>query len=43
MIPKPAAPGGKGKEDEGLGVGWPAKKTDMEALKRLLEEMKAKM
>ncbi|KAF2399841.1 HIT-like protein [Trichodelitschia bisporula] len=36
MIPKPNA-------EEGLGIGWPAKKTDMDVLKRLGEEIKAKM
>ena len=36
FIPKP-------NEQEGLGVGWPAKKMDMDELKRLFEEVKAKM
>ena len=36
MIPKP-------NEKEGLGVGWPAKETDMEGLKKLHEMLKAKM
>ncbi|KAL5598496.1 uncharacterized protein BROUX77_006330 [Berkeleyomyces rouxiae] len=36
MIPKPSA-------EEGLGVGWPAQSTDMEKLKTLYEEVKAKM
>ncbi|MCJ1368477.1 Adenosine 5'-monophosphoramidase [Acarospora aff. strigata] len=36
MIPKP-------NDQEGLGIGWPATKTDMDALKQLLTEMKAKM
>ncbi|KAL9620920.1 MAG: hypothetical protein Q9160_004573 [Pyrenula sp. 1 TL-2023] len=36
MIPKPNA-------SEGLGVGWPAKETDMDALKQLHAELKAKM
>ena len=36
MIPKPNA-------EEGLGVTWPAKKSDMEVLKKLHEELKAKI
>ncbi|KAF2096488.1 HIT-like protein [Rhizodiscina lignyota] len=36
MIPKPNA-------EEGLVIGWPAKKGDMERLKSLCEEIKAKM
>ena len=36
MIPKP-------NEKEGLGIGWPAGGTDMEGLKKLFEEVKAKM
>jgi len=36
MIPKPS-------QDEGLGIGWPAKKGDMDKLKSLLEDIKAKM
>ena len=36
MIPKPD-------QEQGLGVGWPAQKTDMDGLKKLLEEVKAKM
>ncbi|KAI2603028.1 HIT-like domain-containing protein [Hypoxylon fragiforme] len=36
MIPKP-------NQDQGLGVGWPQQKTDMEALKALGEELKSKM
>lgn len=36
MIPKP-------NETEGLGIGWPAQKTDMEKLKQLHETLKAKM
>jgi len=36
MIPKPSA-------EEGLGVGWPQQKTDMDKLKQLLDEIKAKM
>jgi diadenosine tetraphosphate (Ap4A) HIT family hydrolase len=36
FIPKP-------NEQEGLGVGWPVKKMDMDELKRLFEEVKAKM
>ncbi|KAK5057896.1 Adenosine 5'-monophosphoramidase [Exophiala bonariae] len=35
MIPKP-------NETEGLGVGWPAGKTDFDALKKLHEDLKAK-
>ncbi|RVX75348.1 Hit family protein 1 [Exophiala mesophila] len=35
FIPKP-------NQTEGLGVGWPAGKTDMDALKKLHEELKAK-
>ncbi|EXJ88771.1 bis(5'-nucleosidyl)-tetraphosphatase [Capronia epimyces CBS 606.96] len=36
MIPKPNA-------TEGLGIGWPMGPTDMEALKKLHAELKAKM
>lgn len=36
MIPKPDA-------EQGLGIGWPAKKADMGDLKKLFEELKAKM
>ncbi|KAI9871275.1 MAG: Adenosine 5'-monophosphoramidase [Pleopsidium flavum] len=36
VIPKP-------NEQEGLGIGWPATKTDMDKLKQLLTEIKAKM
>ena len=36
MIPKP-------NEKEGLGIGWPAQKGDMDKLKALHEEMKAKL
>ncbi|KAI1080296.1 HIT domain-containing protein [Whalleya microplaca] len=36
MIPKP-------NEEQGLVVGWPQQKTDMDALKALFEEIKAKM
>ena len=36
MIPKPNA-------EEGLGIGWPAKKADMELLKKLGEELRSKM
>ena len=36
QIPKP-------NETEGLGIGWPQQKTDMDALKALFEEIKAKM
>jgi len=36
MIPKPDM-------QQGLGVGWPAKKVDMGELKALFEELKAKM
>ncbi|KAJ9493723.1 Adenosine 5'-monophosphoramidase [Exophiala xenobiotica] len=36
MIPKP-------NETEGLGIGWPATPTDMEVLKRLHADIKAKM
>lgn len=35
-IPKPD-------EDKGLGISWPAQETDMDALKALFEEMKAKL
>ncbi|KKA27191.1 hypothetical protein TD95_002110 [Thielaviopsis punctulata] len=35
-IPKPSA-------EQGLGVGWPSQPTDMEKLKALYEEVKAKM
>ncbi|KAI2635585.1 HIT domain-containing protein [Hypomontagnella submonticulosa] len=36
MIPKP-------NEEQGLVVGWPTQKTDMDALKALYEEVKSKM
>ncbi|KAL2799632.1 HIT-like protein [Aspergillus insuetus] len=36
MIPKP-------NETEGLGIGWPTQETDMDKLKALYEEVKAKM
>jgi diadenosine tetraphosphate (Ap4A) HIT family hydrolase len=36
MIPKP-------NDKEGLGVGWPATKPDMDKLKTLLEDLKSKM
>ena len=36
QIPKPTS-------EEGLGIGWPAKETDMEKLKALHSEIKAKM
>ncbi len=36
QIPKP-------NEEEGLGIGWPAQETDMEKLKALHSEIKAKM
>ncbi|EHY58815.1 Adenosine 5'-monophosphoramidase [Exophiala dermatitidis] len=36
MIPKPNA-------TEGLGIGWPASPTDMDALKKLHAELKSKM
>lgn len=36
MIPKPNL-------QEGLGIGWPAQSTDMDKLKALHEELKAKM
>lgn len=36
QIPKP-------NETEGLGIQWPAKATDMTALKELYETVKAKM
>lgn len=36
QIPKP-------NELEGLGVGWPQQETDMEKLKALFEELKAKV
>ncbi|KAL8812367.1 MAG: hypothetical protein Q9223_000610 [Gallowayella weberi] len=36
MIPKP-------NETEGLGIEWPAQKTDMDKLKDLYNEVKAKM
>ncbi|KAL4892658.1 HIT-like domain-containing protein [Aspergillus ambiguus] len=36
MIPKP-------NEAEGLKIGWPAQETDMDKLKALHEELKAKM
>ncbi|KAL8915555.1 MAG: hypothetical protein Q9171_000120 [Xanthocarpia ochracea] len=36
MIPKPS-------QAEGLGIEWPAQKTDMDKLKALFNELKAKM
>jgi diadenosine tetraphosphate (Ap4A) HIT family hydrolase len=36
MIPKP-------NEDEGLGIKWPATKANMDELKALCEQWKAKM
>ncbi|KAI8627497.1 HIT domain-containing protein [Xylariaceae sp. FL1651] len=36
IIPKP-------NEQEGLGIGWPTQKPDMDALKKYFEEVKAKM
>jgi diadenosine tetraphosphate (Ap4A) HIT family hydrolase len=36
MIPKP-------NEKEGLGIGWPAQKMDMEELKKYFGEVKSKM
>lgn len=36
MIPKPNV-------EEGLTVGWPQQKTDMDKLKELFAEIKAKM
>jgi len=36
MIPKP-------NEEEGLSIGWPQQKTDMEGLKALLADIKSKM
>jgi hypothetical protein len=36
MIPKP-------NKEEGLGIGWPATTTDMDKLKALHGEIKAKM
>ncbi|KAL1964023.1 hypothetical protein VTN77DRAFT_7569 [Rasamsonia byssochlamydoides] len=36
VIPKP-------NQTEGLGIGWPAQATDMEKLKALHEELKAKL
>ncbi|KAJ9203160.1 hypothetical protein DTO166G4_220 [Paecilomyces variotii] len=36
VIPKP-------NETEGLGIGWPAQATDMDKLKALYEELKAKI
>ncbi|KAH0556887.1 hypothetical protein GP486_005324 [Trichoglossum hirsutum] len=36
MIPKPNG-------QEGLGIGWPAMKTDMDKLKELFAELKSKM
>ena len=36
MIPKPNA-------SEGLGIGWPAQQTDMDKLKQLFSDLKAKM
>jgi len=37
MIPKPQAG-----DEEGLVVGWPAQKADMDELKKYVEELKAK-
>lgn len=36
QIPKPDA-------KQGLGIGWPQQETDMDKLKALFEEIKAKM
>lgn len=36
VIPKP-------NEQEGLGIGWPQQKADMEALKKFHEELKQKL
>ena len=36
QIPKP-------NETEGLGIGWPMQATDMDKLKALSEDLKAKM
>ena len=36
IIPKP-------NKEEGLGIGWPAQKTDMDGLKKFYEGLKAKM
>jgi hypothetical protein len=36
QIPKP-------NEQEGLGIGWPTKQVDMDALKKYFEEVKSKM
>jgi hypothetical protein len=36
QIPKP-------NEQEGLGISWPTKPADMDALKQYLEEVKSKM
>ncbi|KAI9723622.1 MAG: hypothetical protein M1812_000922 [Candelaria pacifica] len=36
MIPKP-------NQQEGLGISWPAEKADMDTLKQLFNEIKAKM
>jgi len=36
MIPKPNA-------TEGLGISWPMQKPEMDTLKKLHEELKAKM
>jgi hypothetical protein len=36
MIPKP-------NQIEGLGVGWPLQKGDMESLKKLQEELRSKI
>ena len=38
VIPKPSAT-----DDEGLVVGWPAKKADMDELKKFHEEVLAKL
>lgn len=36
MIPKPNT-------EEGMSIGWPQQKTDMDGLKALLADIKAKM
>jgi hypothetical protein len=36
VIPKPD-------KEQGLGIGWPQQTGDMDRLKKLLEEIKAKM
>ncbi|GBE79876.1 Hit family protein [Sparassis crispa] len=38
IIPKPSA-----SDDEGLVIGWPSKKADMEELKKLHEELRNKL